>query len=97
MLTFFYYPCAITRLSLQIVGKYSEEKKAETDEEEEDIKELVDYTQAIKTLETLKIYKKKQNVWDLKLLEALKRHSKVMFKRQISRAELSGPTLSYHV
>ena len=73
-------------LSLQIVGRYGEEREAETDEEE-DFKEPGGYTQAMEALETLKLYKEQQDVGDLKLLEALKRYSKVMRKRRIDGAE----------
>ena len=70
----------------QIVGRYGEDREAETDEEE-DIKEPVGYTRAMEALETLKLYEEQQDAGDLKLLEALKRHSKVMLKRRIDGAE----------
>ena len=73
-------------LLLEIISRYNEEKKAETNEEE-DFKEPGGYTQVMRALETLKLYKKQQDAGDLKLLEALKKHSKVMHKCCIDGAE----------
>ena len=78
-LTWFY-------MSINAVGRNGEEREAETDEEEEDFKEPVGDTRAMEALEAL-LYEKQQDAGDLKLLEAPKRHSKVMLKRRIDGAE----------
>ncbi|MCJ1425169.1 hypothetical protein MMC29_003057 [Sticta canariensis] len=70
----------------QIVGRYGADREAETDEEE-DFKEPVRLKQAMEALEILQLYEEQQNKGNLRLLEELRRQSRIMLRRRIEGAE----------
>lgn len=66
-------------------------------DEEEDFKEPIGFRQAIEALETFKFHEEQQNTGNLRLLQELWKHSKVILKRRIDGAEHRSITSYFYI